>query len=159
MQRMQVFWKQSKKHIPGPGAPTPNQSRPKLLGLLPPESRSRINTGFVAVVLMAHVPIAGNTHKRSNVAFIYYNRQACCCSLRSQQHFCGSVQELVQMKLWLADSLAVFTKRPAQLAVVPCIVSYQLNRHGNIIWLQKWTCIIQSAIIGQSHLSLVVGAR
>ena len=90
-------------------------------GLLPPESR--INTGFVAVVLTAHVPIAGITHKRSNEAFIYYNTQACCCSLRSQQHSCGSVQELVQMKWWLGDSLAVFTKRPALLAVVPCIVS------------------------------------
>ena len=27
--------------------------------------------------------------------------QVCCCSLRSQQHSCGSVQELQQIKWWL----------------------------------------------------------
>ena len=70
---MQAFWKQSKKHFPGPGAPTPHLSRLKPSGLLPQEGRSRIDTGFVAVVLTASVPIAGNTHKRWNEACIYYN--------------------------------------------------------------------------------------
>ena len=57
-----------------PWRPNPPPRPIEAIGLLPQESRSRINTGFVAVVLTASVPIAGNTHKRWNEAFIYYNR-------------------------------------------------------------------------------------
>ena len=51
---------------------------------------------------------------------IGYQEQVCCCSIHSQQHSCGSAQELEQMKCWLGDSLPVFTKRPALLEVAPC---------------------------------------
>ena len=45
--------------------------------------------------------------------------------------------------LYRRESLAVFTKRPALPAIVPCFVAQQLNRHGNIVRFQKWTFVIQ----------------
>ena len=38
---------------------------------------------------------------------------------------------------------SIYQKARAALpAVVPCVVAQQLNRHGNIIWFQKWSFVI-----------------
>ena len=55
----------------------------------------------------------------------------------------------------MVADMAVFTERPALLAVVPCFVAQQLNRHEkHIIRFLEWTRIIQSAIPRQSHTHL-----
>ena len=71
--------------------------------------------------------------------------QVCCCSLRSQQHSCGSVQESEQMKWWLGDTLAVFTKRPAPLAVVTG--SHLQAAHLQAAHLRKGRLVIYSTVM------------
>ena len=57
---------------------------------------------------------------------------------------------------WLGETLAVFTKRPALPAVVPCVVAQQLNRHRNIIMISKVdVCYSICNSRAKSYLSLV----
>ena len=60
------------------------------------------------------------------------------------------------MKWWLGDSLAVFSKRLALIAVVVCIVAKQLNRHETfmISKVAMYYSICNSR--AKSYLSVVV---